>query len=120
MAALSAEVLGLLELIHAEGMSQSGLDRLDLIGNGENMDDCVPFHATENQLSIDSNLEMVERLDALRSLVCDLLATNQELRHALVEARVSTQRQQGPHQDSAPDADPDADPDASPEPAMEG
>jgi hypothetical protein len=40
-------------------------------------------HATHDCRSIDSFLEMEQRLTSLRSLVCDLLKTNQELREAL-------------------------------------
>ena len=46
-------------------------------------------HATDDRWSIDSFLEMEYKLDSLRSLVCDLLKTNQELRDALVKARSS-------------------------------
>jgi hypothetical protein len=38
---------------------------------------------------IDSHLEMEQRLNALRLLVCDLLKTNQELRYALLTVRSS-------------------------------
>ena len=47
------------------------------------------LHATDDRWSIDSFLEMEYKLDSLRSLVCDLLKTNQELRDALVKARSS-------------------------------
>ena len=40
-------------------------------------------HATDDRWSIDSFLEMEHRLNSLRSLVCELLKTNQELRDAL-------------------------------------
>ena len=40
-------------------------------------------HATDDCRSIDSFLEMERRLTSLRSLVCDLLKTNQKLRDAL-------------------------------------
>jgi len=47
---------------------------------------------TENHLwSTDSNEEMKFRLKSLRSLVFDLLKTNQELRDALVNARSEVQ-----------------------------
>jgi hypothetical protein len=44
-------------------------------------------HATDDRWSIDSFLEMEHRLNSLRSLVCDLLKANQELRDALLKAR---------------------------------
>ncbi|MBB5343983.1 hypothetical protein HDF10_001962 [Edaphobacter lichenicola] len=44
-------------------------------------------HTTDNRWSNDSHLEMDHQLNSLRSLVCDLLKTNQELRQALVTAR---------------------------------
>jgi hypothetical protein len=53
------------------------------------MDSCEAPHATDNRWSIDSFLEMERSLNSLRSLVCDLLKTNQELRHALLEAESS-------------------------------
>jgi hypothetical protein len=40
----------------------------------------------------DSRLELEHRLNSLSSLVCDLLRTNQELRHALLEAKTNTWR----------------------------
>ena len=47
---------------------------------------------TENHLwSTDSDKEMEFRLKSLRSLVFDLLKTNQELRDALVNARSEVQ-----------------------------
>ena len=44
--------------------------------------------------SQDSYMEMLDRLNSLRSLVCDLLKTNQELRYALVEAGACGQHSQ--------------------------
>ncbi len=55
--------------------------------NGDNMDNCKAAHAIEDRWSIDSSLEMEHKVNSLRSLVCDLLKTNQELRRALTEAR---------------------------------
>jgi hypothetical protein len=53
--------------------------------HGENMgSNCEP---DENLWSVDSYKEMEYRLHSLRSLVCDLLRTNQELRDALLDAR---------------------------------
>ena len=51
--------------------------------DGENMDNYEVSHATG-----DSYLEMEQRLASLRSLVCDLLKTNQELRQILLEAGI--------------------------------
>jgi hypothetical protein len=45
----------------------------------------------EDLCSVDSYREMEYRLQSLRSLVCDLLKTNQELRDALLDARIDTQ-----------------------------
>ncbi|MBB5338131.1 hypothetical protein HDF12_003013 [Edaphobacter lichenicola] len=52
-------------------------------------------HTTDNRWSNDSYLEMDHRLNSLRSLVCDLLKTNQELRQALLEARSGVSEDQG-------------------------
>jgi len=48
---------------------------------------CEPDE-TENLRSIDSYREMEYRLNSLRSLVCDLLKSNQELLNALQEAGI--------------------------------
>ena len=63
-----------------------------LSSNGENMDSCETLqardtHPIETRRSVESSLEAEDRLNSLRLLVCDLLKTNQELRHALLEAR---------------------------------
>jgi hypothetical protein len=50
------------------------------------MDSCG-VHATDDRSTLNSSPEIEHRLNALRSLVCDLLKTNQELRDALLEAR---------------------------------
>jgi hypothetical protein len=47
------------------------------------MDNYEVSHATG-----DSYLEMEQRIACLRSLVCDLLKTNQELRQILLEAGI--------------------------------
>lgn len=44
---------------------------------------------TEPPLSMDSYKEMEYRLSCLRSLVCELLKANQDLRDALLGARTS-------------------------------
>jgi hypothetical protein len=54
----------------------------------------VPY-TTDNGWSNDSYLEMDHRLNSLRSLICDLLKTNQELREALLEARSGVPKDQG-------------------------
>jgi hypothetical protein len=51
--------------------------------NGENMGTNGKLDATGNRSNMDSYQEMEYRLNSLRSLVCDLLKTNQELRDAL-------------------------------------
>ena len=59
------------------------------------MNSCEIPHASDNRWSIDSSVEMEHRLNSLRSLVCDLLKTNQELRLALLEARSGVPDNQG-------------------------
>ncbi len=72
---------------HVSGQEFQGLDFLR--NNGENMDRCEAPHATGNHWNSDSYLEMEDTLRSLRSLICDLLKTNQELRTALIKARAS-------------------------------
>jgi len=48
---------------------------------------CEPDE-TDNLPSMESYREMESRLNCLRSLVCDLLKTNQELRSAVVDAKL--------------------------------
>lgn len=60
-----------------------------LMNNGENMDRCEAPHATGNHGNSASRMEMEDTLNSLRSLICDLLKTNQELRTALLKARAS-------------------------------
>jgi len=52
-------------------------------------------NATDNHGHIDLNEEMESRLNSLRSLVCELLKTNQELRDAL-QAKIDVPRNQEP------------------------
>jgi hypothetical protein len=59
--------------------------------NGENMDTNGKLDATGNRSSMDSYQETEYRLASLRSLVCDLLKTNQELRDAL-KAKIDVPR----------------------------
>lgn len=56
------------------------------------MDGCEAPHATGNHGSSDSYMEMADTLRSLRSLICDLLRTNQELRIALLKAKGSLPR----------------------------
>jgi hypothetical protein len=53
---------------------------------------CEPDE-TDNIWSVDSYKEMEYRLNSLRSLVCDLLKTNQELRDALLDAHCGAEPQ---------------------------
>jgi hypothetical protein len=46
-------------------------------------------NAADSRRNIDSHQEMEYRLNSLRSLVCDLLRTNQELRFALPDAKIT-------------------------------
>lgn len=60
---------------------------------GDNMgSDCEPDE-TEGIWSVDSRSEMEYRLHSLRSLVCELLKTNQELRDALFDAQGNAEPQ---------------------------
>jgi len=63
--------------------------------NGENMGNNGEQNATDNHGHIDLNQEMESRLNSLRSLVCELLKTNQELRDAL-QAKIDVPRNQEP------------------------
>jgi hypothetical protein len=58
--------------------------------NGENMENHCEPHETDDLWDVRSYEEMEYRLKSLRSLVCDLLRTNQELRHALLDAGIDT------------------------------
>jgi hypothetical protein len=69
----------ILSTLYAQVTSFSGF----WSNNGEHMDDCEVPHAPDNRWTVDSYLEMEFKLESLRSLVCDLLRTNQELRIAL-------------------------------------
>jgi hypothetical protein len=59
------------------------------------MDNREVQHANDDRWSIDSCHEMEDKLNSLRSLVCHLLKTNQELRNALLEARSGISNNQG-------------------------
>ena len=56
--------------------------------NGEIMDNHIQPHEPDDLWAISSYQEMEYRLKSLRSLVCDLLKTNQELRSALLDAGI--------------------------------
>jgi hypothetical protein len=47
-----------------------------------------------NPSNVNSRQEMEYSLSSLRSLVCDLLKTNQELRYALLDAKTGVSRNQ--------------------------
>ncbi len=59
------------------------------------MDRCEAPYATDDRWSIESYVEMEEKLHCLRLLVCDLLKTNQELRAALLVAGANVPHQRG-------------------------
>lgn len=52
------------------------------------MPDYGAAYADSNYLSADSHREAAHELASLRLLICDLLKTNQELRGALLKARL--------------------------------
>ena len=52
--------------------------------------------------SFDSYQEMKHKFRSLRSLVCDLLKTNQELRTALLEAKSGAHCSDGPQSRNVP------------------
>jgi hypothetical protein len=60
----------------------------------ENMDSREASHTTDNRGSNNSYREMEHKLNALRSLVCNLLKKNQELRSALLEAKSGVSERQ--------------------------
>ena len=70
--------------------------------NGENMCNYGKPNGTDNHRNIDSGQEMEYRLNSLRSLVCDLLKTNQELRDELMDAKINISRDQGPQLPDTP------------------
>ena len=61
---------------------------------GETMGNYKEPEIAGNRAGKDSNQEV--ELNSLRSLVCDLLKTNQELREALLEVRIGAVRSRGP------------------------
>jgi hypothetical protein len=61
------------------------------VGQGaENMKNHCEPHEPDALCDTNSYNEMEYRLKSLRSLVCDLLKTNQELRDALLDAGIDT------------------------------
>ena len=52
--------------------------------------------------SFDSYQEMKYKFRSLRSLVCDLLKTNQELRNALLDAKSDAHCSEGPQSRNTP------------------
>jgi hypothetical protein len=97
---LLAEFLAPFETVSTQELHFLGFERQQR-GNMNSRE--VP-HTTDNRWSHDSCLEMDHRLNSLRSLVCDLLKTNQELRQALVEARSGVPKDKGSQSSDAPGA----------------
>jgi hypothetical protein len=61
------------------------------VGQGaENMKNHCEPHERDALCDTNAYNEMEYRLKSLRSLVCDLLKTNQELRNALLDAGIDT------------------------------
>jgi len=61
------------------------------VGQGaENMNNHCEPRVSDALCDTNSYNEMEYRLKSLRSLVCDLLKTNQELRNALLDAGIDT------------------------------
>lgn len=100
MTTLLAEFLAPFETVSTQELHFLGFERQQR-GNMNSRE--VP-HSTDNRWSNDSCLEMDHRLNSLRSLVCDLLKTNQELRQALVEARSGVSADQGLQSSDVPEA----------------
>ena len=59
---------------------------------GEMMDSRETIRATGDGSSMEPSLEVEQMIYSLRSMVCDLLRRNQELRYALMEATLSMGR----------------------------
>ena len=60
-----------------------------IVSNGETMDSRETIRAIGDGSSMEPSLEVEQTICSLRSMVCDLLRRNQELRHALMEATLS-------------------------------
>jgi hypothetical protein len=88
---LLAEFLAPFEAVSTQKLHFLGFERQQR-GNMNSRE--VP-HTTDNRWSNDSYLEMDHKLNSLRSIVCDLLKTNQELRQDLLEARSGVPKDQG-------------------------
>jgi hypothetical protein len=66
------------------------------VGQGaENMNNRCEPQVSDALCDTNSYNEMEYRLKSLRSLVCDLLKTNQELRNALLDAGIDTRGREG-------------------------
>ncbi len=52
--------------------------------------------------SVESHHELQHRITALRQVICGLLKTNQELRHALLQAQATTQHEPDPPKPDRP------------------
>jgi hypothetical protein len=61
-------------------------------------------HESDALCDTNSYKEMEYRLKSLRSLVCDLLRTNQELRNALLDAGIDTRGREGVSSGATPPA----------------
>jgi hypothetical protein len=73
------------------------------MGNyGETMGNYAAPMATCTCSSIDSYQEAAYELSSLRLLVCDLLKANQELRNALLKAKIDMPRSEGPQLPETP------------------
>lgn len=70
--------------------------------NGENMGSNYEPDEICYLRSFDSYQEMKYKFRALRSLVCDLLKTNQELRNALLDAKSDASCCEGPQARNTP------------------
>lgn len=66
------------------------------MGQGaEDLNNHYEPHESDALCDTNSRKEMEYRLKSLRSLVCDLLKTNQELRNALLDAGIDTRGREG-------------------------
>ena len=59
------------------------------------MGNFAELYLTDSRWNVDSHLELEHRVNALCSLVCDLLRTNQKLREAMVSAKIEIPDSQG-------------------------
>jgi hypothetical protein len=76
------------------------------MGQGaENMNHHYEPHEKNALCGTNSCQEMEYRLKSLRSLVCDLLKTNQELRNALLDAGIDTRGREAETSRATPPAE---------------